>query len=187
MSSVLHVSRYWCGKIACHEAQWHQLTVENAVREMCPEMKRALLCVVDCRCLHDANQYFDRGHLGIHYKNIKGILMHWMLDSVLTPMAQAIAHAMRTGSNDPVNIVCVCRSGHHRSVAVARLMYQVVKNDARLRLGRLLDMTDGHWSHGCGNCVECTWSRQSVARKEALEHGLKVWHGLFEKAVRGKL
>ena len=179
--------RYWCGQMACHHGEWRQDTVEQAVLDVCPEMEQSHLCVVDVRCLHDMRKTFDRRHLGIHPSNITGILQHKLLYSVLEPMAKSVAHLMRSGATDTLSIVCVCRSGHHRSMAVARLMYQVIKNDPRLRLGRLLDMTDGHWSTGCGNCAECSWGRHNEIREEALNHGLKVWCCLFEKALQGKL
>ena len=111
-----------------------------------------------------------RGHCGEH----GGILQH----SVNNPMFTSILKEIKTlvdlawDSSDAVfTIVVVCAHGRHRSVAVARSLHYIL-NSYGYQCPEPSHL--GDWSKLCSKCEQCSTTRFSRTKKEALEKALAL-------------
>ena len=141
--------------------------------------------VVDTRILYTKSMKFDRRHSGIHPRNIGASLQNENLSRVLKPFAEAFARAVVRGPPKPLLFAPLCKSGRHRSLAVAKLLTVIAKQDDRFNLQRCLDLNEGGIVRGCNSCRDCAWEYDSdTARVEALAHAYQVWQSVLNEEFR---
>ncbi|CAE7832525.1 GIP [Symbiodinium sp. CCMP2592] len=87
--------------------------------------------------------------------------------------------------NEQCVIFMFCKSGRHRSVSNAKIMYDLIKETYEVEAS-LLHLCDGYnWRYLCGGCAECNWESKEArstaekvmdfARERWYEFVPKVW------------
>ena len=113
-----------------------------------------------------------REHCGEH----GGILQHCINNPMFMPILEEIKTNvvdMVERSSDPVfTIVVVCAHGRHRSVAVARSLHYIL-NSYGYQCPEPSHL--GDWSKLCSKCEQCSTTRFSRTKQEALERALALY------------
>jgi hypothetical protein len=170
--------------MAFHRASWDQSVVERAVLDANPDYRMHCLSVIDCRDLHDPSGQHLRSHCGVHTENLGPIVGHAKFPHVMRCVATECAKALRQKPPVPWTVVAVCKSGRHRSQAVGRVMAEVGLTDKRFKLGRIIDLTDGRWSGGCGGCSSCKWFGEDSRRDKLLAQALCHWNRQLDQVLQ---
>jgi len=136
-----------------------------------------LKVAVDTRSFKDPARGNSGRHLGFHGAVLDGLVHSrcqnfevFFMDSVWAPILAAVSAAP---SHEPrvVHVLSFCKSGRHRSVGIASLIWEVARETTSWEL-QMDHLSSSEWWQGtCNNCRECKSkhdSRKDVALAAAL-------------------
>ena len=121
----------------------------------------AAVLVVNALGVHDpgAEGSAGQGHLGTHPANITCFMRDVGSRKYLNTLRRAVADALRTCTKDVLEILVFCRSGRHRSVALASCFQKALATDSRVDgVPYLEHLSKQAWKHlrgWCGDCTQC--------------------------------
>jgi hypothetical protein len=126
----------------------------------------------------------NAGHVtrctGVHPEIIDRLVHHshfkWYLkDVVKRQWKEILAKKRAEGDVAPSLVIAVyCRSGKHRSVAVAECLKYIGEKAESLDVLERRDLSRARWGKICkGGCNDC--AGYSQMRQSAFEHAMRVW------------
>ena len=121
----------------------------------------AAVLAVNALGFHDpgAEGSAGQGHLGTHPANITCFMRDVDSRKYLNTLCRAVADALRTCKKDVLEILVFCKSGRHRSVALAACFQKALASDSRVDgLPYLEHLSKQAWKHmrgWCGDCAQC--------------------------------
>ena len=94
------------------------------------------------------------------------------------------AHRLLT-EQEEAYVFLFCKSGRHRSVANAEMMYRTIFDLYDVEGVELDHLCDGpNWKHTCaGKCVECQW--ENPLTKPMAEEAVRLAQQLWKEVVLG--
>ena len=99
-----------------------------------------------------------RGHIGTHPANTVRLTNN---KADLRKLYHSVGKALTSCNTDGLEIL-FCKSGRHRSVALAACLQRELLNHPKVRgqpdLQHLINILWEHMSHWCHECVQCTGS-----------------------------
>lgn len=136
-----------------------------------------LIVSVDTRPFKDPARGNSGRHLGFHGAVLDGLLHSrcqdfgvFFTEHVWGPILEAVSAAP---SHEPhtVHVLSFCKSGRHRSVGIASLIWEVARETTRWEL-QMDHLSSSEWWQGtCNNCPECK-SRQDSRKGVVLAAAL---------------
>ena len=123
-------------------------------------------------------------HLGVHPVQLERLVSDPAFPDFLRKEQRRIDQMERDCFDEKqthdVNVVCFCKSGKHRSVAVAYLLSELY---SRARAGvapargvvRTFHLTDHEYYVQCGICRQCT--RDHPRRRDAVQYARSIFEG----------
>jgi hypothetical protein len=136
--------------------------------------------VLDARCFPDPNAKQTTGHPGVHPEILNRIVHHRRFKSYLEEVArrwrQAVAVQKRAGLELEMVVAVYCRSGKHRSVAIAECLRYIGDTVEGLRLnGEVKYLSKQRWGRMCkGGCDECLNDPDGL-RQRSLDIAAEYW------------
>ena len=175
-----------------------------------------IFVAIDCRDFND-REAAGSGHLGSHFTNLLGFVKNgarvfdqrlhqkvpmefklWFKQRALGLLWDALQKNLDKLKEEippKVHIICYCRSGKHRSVGIATLLWHALSCWPMVDplFGYKSNMSSHSWTgrHMCNQCEDCMRvddERSSSARQEAAEvpHRNFTAHG-SQLAIRGAI
>lgn len=139
--------------------------------------------VIDARAFPDPNAKHTTRHIGVNPEIITRIVHHrhftWFLQDVEQQWRRAVAlqRAQRSDQELSMVVAVYCRSGKHRSVAIAECLRYIGMHVEGLTLvdNDVKHMSKKKWGSGIcrGGCEEC--SGYQPVRERALEFAADIW------------
>ena len=136
--------------------------------------------VVLCHGLRDEADRPNRWHCGefsfhlqnfVEHKNFRVILKSFKTD--IRDQERAICRDPSDVSKSRVTVLCVCKSGRHRSVGMARILVTIMRM-LGVRTQEPQHMCS--WDGLCSQCTDCaTGASMTQHKKDVLERALKVY------------
>ena len=116
----------------------------------------------------------SRYHIGTHLKNVEYLVRHSEFPGKWSACIRSLQDAMTEVGDGPIVLCFYCKSGKHRSVALAALMYHLArKSPPKFEKVRLWHAMRGYWeAPGCCNeCADCSMGR--LLRSPVVNEALK--------------
>ncbi|CAE7728714.1 RE1 [Symbiodinium sp. CCMP2592] len=143
---------------------------------------------LDCRHMNDPGKDKSlRDHLGTYPKNVQAMVLDPKTNGKWVAFMKEVVPAVHKliQENEQCVIFMFCKSGRHRSVSNAKIMYDLIKETYEVEAS-LLHLCDGYnWRYLCGGCAECNWESKEArstaekvmdfARERWFEFVPKVW------------
>ena len=121
------------------------------------------------RCFTDyspGHRQISQKHIGTHPVIMHEMSNHPRFRGELGNVRDALVSYLRAGDAEPFTIAVFCRSGKHRSVAMATLVYHCLHWGMGMELVSFDHLTD-YWRGTCrGTCEECRDSRMKSTRPD---------------------
>ena len=163
------------------DSEEHERALLGSLRENFPfvaNLDESQILFVDCRATGDpASDKSLRDHLGTYPPNMKHTTTNpkwvdWWKEVVPS------AHRLLT-EKEEAYVFLFCKSGRHRSVANAELMYRAIFDLYDVEGVELDHLCDGpNWKHTCaGKCVDCQWENPQTRpmAEEAVKLARQIW------------
>ena len=172
----------WTGTVELHTCGlWSEWILEdNLVAGLSKLIGHDVHYMIDCRPITDPNHDKRlRGHIGLHPDILMAIGAHELFGQILVgvhDMLQAL-----TPADVVLRIVCYCRSGRHRSVAVATLLAHVLPHALPTTANVVVQhASKWAWAGGARQQPTCQGACLECQDREAQAHGfdlaLTQWH-----------
>jgi len=135
--------------------------------------------VLDARRFPDPGATHNTRHIGVHPEIIERIVRHWHFTEYLRDVRRKwreVRERRRLQSDRTTSMVIAvyCRSGKHRSIAVAECLKHIGQRVEGLRFNGRNDLSRPRWKNVCrGGCDEC--STPSERKESALQHAVNIW------------
>ena len=136
----------------------------------CPQQpSQSHRCVT--RCFNDpieGHWQISKAHIGTHPKIMTEMSNHPRFRTALGTVSDALKRYMRAGPSavKPFTVAVFCRSGQHRSVAMATFLYHCLHWGMGMELVSFDHLTD-FWRGTCrGTCPACRDSRMKSRRPD---------------------
>ncbi len=151
-----------------------QELLENMLRESGKAEPTDVTVFFDCRIFHDPNGGALRGHVGVHPDIASGLLQAHLFRPFWGDVKRTLQPALRAGPHD-VAIGFYCRSGKHRSVALAHLAHGVLSRTHRASPPDGLQQENA-WRRTCrGCCSECAGPQRETRWAAVLATAQQFW------------
>ncbi|CAE7834664.1 unnamed protein product [Symbiodinium sp. CCMP2592] len=169
----------------------HEDTLLESLRqnfELFRDYATEQILFLDCRHMNDPGKdKFLRDHLGTYPKNVQAMVLDPKTNGKWVAFMKEVVPAVHKfiQENEQCVIFMFCKSGRHRSVSNAKIMYDLIKETYEVEAS-LLHLCDGYnWRYLCGGCAECNWESKEArstaekvmdfARERWFEFVPKVW------------
>ena len=150
-----------------------RLRVTTTAREMAPLMD----FVFDCTTAQNVRRQ-DRmyKHWGEHLKTLEQWIDSDECGGIINDLNGALNRRTLAGDRSPVSIMLMCRSGKHRSVAMAKCMKWCLSRCVEWKWGGVVHLAKNTWPKNfCTSCTEC--GSQAEERRQPLkEKVLDMWY-----------
>lgn len=185
--------------------QWQELLACKNRREAEPPWSKTALVAVDCRVFQDPGKKI-KNHLGFHPTIMEGLMRQrawieqgsadvgdsrarqgyylsfkeWLERFVCAPLKAVL----QEGKHRTIEVLCYCRSGRHRSVAVSQLLAHAIPHGYEVRMEHYAKHA-WQWQLGScshGDCQACFGEHAQRSRQEmAREIRAILLRSLFDK------
>jgi hypothetical protein len=116
------------------------------------------------------------GHWGENWTTMQQLgeqdFVHDVLWDINADVKKAIARNLRE-----INVVLVCRSGKHRSVAICRMVRECLVHSGH-NIGTVEHLSEPWWGNMCTTCDDCG-VRADGKRKPTLEKVIRAWDVIY--------
>ncbi|CAE7200469.1 GIP [Symbiodinium sp. CCMP2592] len=120
---------------------------------------------LDCRHMNDPGKDKSlRDHLGTYPRNVQAMVLDPKTNGKWVAFMKEVVPAVHKliQENEQCVIFMFCKSGRHRSVSNAKIVYDLIKETYEVE-ARLLHLCDGYnWRYLCGGCAECNWESKEA-------------------------
>ena len=113
-------------------------------------------------------------HWGENYEIMNGIVTTDCCKKVLRHAKQDV-NAARAKRTPEINMVLMCRSGRHRSIAISRIL-RACLDHAECKNGKNVNLSEGYWEGLCTTCDSCNNGAER-RRKWAIDYAITFWEG----------
>ena len=141
--------------------------------------------IVDARRFRDPHAERETRHIGVNPTIISEMVHHRNFKAVLLEIKQQWRDCKNAGATDLV-VAVYCRSGKHRSVALAECLKHVAQKLEKMCVHQMKHLSKERWgSRICtGWCTDCSQDPHQV-RAHAFDLVLEYWGGpLIDESVR---
>lgn len=149
-----------------HKNYWPR--VIQAFEAQHPDVAGTIDVFLDCQPFKDKR--FTR-HCGEHSGIIESVVQN---KRELARIFEFVQSRLDARKGEELGIVCFCRQGRHRSVAVARILFAIFSSFVPLTL-QPVHLSKHGWKHLCSTCRECDAKDYDERKKASIEVARTIW------------
>ena len=172
-----HLGQYYQGKSSGLSVDDNEYLIKEALKKSRPSLFRGRrIVLVDCRALMDPHK---TGHIGLHPDILRATVKNRHFESIAKKIAGGILDAEERGL--PFVIATICRSGRHRSVAVAAIIGELLHTRGHKWV--TTHLSDHEWAaRTCGGrCDECSFRTASASA--SAEESIRIGCAIIKDAI----